>query len=36
MARCTNTAGVTQPMTPNWNPAGFMRGCVETTHVVLA
>ncbi len=36
MARCTSTAGVTQPMTPNWNPGGFMRGCVETTHVVIA
>ena len=36
MARCTNAAGVTQPMTPNWNPGGFMRGCVETTHVVMA
>jgi len=35
MARCTNAAGVTQPMTPNWNPGGFMRGCVETTRVVL-
>ena len=36
MARCTNTAGVTQPMTPNWNPGGFMRACVETTIVTFA
>ena len=36
MARCTNTAGVTQSMTPNWNPGGFMRACVETTKVVLS
>lgn len=36
MARCTNTAGVSQAMTPNWNPGGFMRACVETTHVVLS
>lgn len=36
MARCTNSAGVTQPMTPNWNPGGFMRGCVETTEVTVA
>ena len=36
MARCTNTAGVVQPMTANWNPGGFMRGCVETTEVTVA
>ena len=35
MSRCTNAAGVTQPMTPNWNPSGFMRGCVEATTVTL-
>lgn len=35
MARCTSTAGVTQPMQANWNPGGFMRGCVETAHVTL-
>ncbi|MBS0560361.1 MAG: molybdopterin-dependent oxidoreductase [Proteobacteria bacterium] len=33
MVRCTNTAGVVQPDTPNWNPAGFMRNVIETTHV---
>ena len=36
MSRCTNTAGAAQAMTPNWNPGGFMRDCVETTHVVVA
>jgi DMSO/TMAO reductase YedYZ molybdopterin-dependent catalytic subunit len=35
IARCTNAAGATQPLAPNWNPGGFMRACVETTHVVL-
>ncbi|MFC0206307.1 molybdopterin-dependent oxidoreductase [Novosphingobium soli] len=30
MARCTNTKGEGQPMEPNWNPGGYMRGCVET------
>lgn len=35
MTRCTNSQGVTQPMTPNWNPGGFMRGCVETTSITL-
>ena len=29
MARCTNTDGLAQPMTPNWNPSGFMRNVVE-------
>ncbi|MBU3079009.1 molybdopterin-dependent oxidoreductase [Sphingomonas quercus] len=36
MSRCTNGAGVTQPMAPNWNPGGFMRGCVETTTITLS
>ena len=35
MTRCTNTAGAVQQMTPNWNPGGFMRDCVETTTVVI-
>lgn len=35
LSRCTNTHGVTQPMTPNWNPGGFMRGCVEASRVRL-
>ena len=35
MSRSTNEAGVVQSLTPNWNPGGFMRGCVEITHVNL-
>jgi len=35
LARCTNTAGETQPLTQNWNPSGFMRAGVESTEVVL-
>ena len=31
--RCTNTDGLKQPMTPNWNPGGFMRNVVESTAV---
>jgi DMSO/TMAO reductase YedYZ molybdopterin-dependent catalytic subunit len=33
MARCTSTAGITQPMAPIWNPGGYRRGNVETTNV---
>lgn len=33
MVRCTNTDGLVQPMTPNWNPGGYMRNVVETTHL---
>ena len=33
MARCTNTAGVTQPLTGIWNPGGYLRGRVETVAV---
>ncbi|OYU14137.1 MAG: oxidase [Alphaproteobacteria bacterium PA4] len=29
MARCTSTAGVTQPLTGLWNPGGYMRVQVE-------
>lgn len=36
MVKCVNTKGLAQPMTPNWNPAGFMRNVVETTRVVGA
>ena len=31
MVRCTNTAGVVQPLVPNWNPGGFMQNGVEVT-----
>jgi DMSO/TMAO reductase YedYZ molybdopterin-dependent catalytic subunit len=30
LIRCTNSNGVAQPDTPNWNPAGFMRNVVES------
>jgi DMSO/TMAO reductase YedYZ molybdopterin-dependent catalytic subunit len=33
MTRCTNSNGVSQPDTPNWNPAGFMRNIVESVGV---
>ncbi|TAL90876.1 MAG: oxidase [Candidimonas sp.] len=31
--RATNRIGQTQPMTALWNPSGYMRNVVETTHV---
>ena len=34
--RATNVKGQTQPMTPLWNPAGYLRNVVETTHVRAA
>ena len=34
MVRCTNTDGLQQPMTPNWNPGGFMRNVVESTRLM--
>jgi DMSO/TMAO reductase YedYZ molybdopterin-dependent catalytic subunit len=30
---CTNTSGVAQPDTANWNPAGFMRNVVEAVDI---
>jgi DMSO/TMAO reductase YedYZ molybdopterin-dependent catalytic subunit len=36
MVRCTSSSGETQPDTPNWNPAGFMRNVIERTAVVVA
>lgn len=36
MVRCTSSSGETQPDTPNWNPAGFMRNVIEQTAVVVA
>ena len=33
MVRCTNSDGVAQPATPNWNPSGFMRNVIETTRL---
>lgn len=36
LSRCWNSDGAVQPFTPIWNPGGFMRGNVETTHIVAA
>lgn len=33
MVKTLNTAGVSQPDHPNWNPAGFMRNVVESVSV---
>ena len=33
LSRCTNSNGVAQPDTPNWNPSGFMRNVVEAVDV---
>lgn len=33
MVKASNTQGVTQPMTPNWNPAGYARNVVEQVRV---
>ncbi|SEF10275.1 DMSO/TMAO reductase YedYZ, molybdopterin-dependent catalytic subunit [Rhizobiales bacterium GAS191] len=35
MARCTNTAGVSQPLEPNWNPNGFMRNVIEKLRLTV-
>jgi sulfite dehydrogenase (cytochrome) subunit A len=32
--RATSRSGETQPLTPTWNPAGYMRNVVETVKVV--
>ena len=34
LVRCTNSNGVAQPDTPNWNPAGFMRNVTESIDVI--
>jgi hypothetical protein len=33
LIRSTNSNGVSQPDTPNWNPAGFMRNVMESIHI---
>jgi DMSO/TMAO reductase YedYZ molybdopterin-dependent catalytic subunit len=33
LIRCTNSNGVAQPDTPNWNPAGFMRNVIESIDI---
>ena len=34
--RATNGSGDVQPLTPNWNPAGYMRNVVETVNVIAS
>jgi hypothetical protein len=34
--RAFNRIGQTQPMDALWNPSGYMRNVVETTHVTVA
>ena len=34
--RAVNANGQTQPAQPSWNPAGYMRNVVESTHVTAA
>ncbi len=36
LVRCTNSSGLAQPAESNWNPAGFMRNVIESTHVTVA
>ncbi len=36
MVRATNRAGETQPMRADWNPSGYRRHVVETSHVTVA
>ncbi len=36
MSKATNRIGQSQPMTPLWNPAGYMRNVVETVAVEAA
>jgi len=36
MVRAANHAGETQPLQASWNPAGYRRNVVETTHVTIA
>jgi sulfite dehydrogenase len=34
--RATSNGGQSQPLTPLWNPAGYLRNVVETVHVTAA
>ncbi|MNY51000.1 Mo-co oxidoreductase dimerization domain protein [compost metagenome] len=36
MVRASNSAGETQPMKADWNPSGYRRHVVETSHVTVA
>ncbi len=35
MTRCINTEGQAQSTHANWNPGGYMRGCVETVRATI-
>jgi hypothetical protein len=36
MVRAVDTTGQMQPMTPNWNGAGFMRNVIESIEIQVA
>jgi sulfite dehydrogenase len=36
MVRASNSAGETQPLQADWNPGGYRRHVVETSHVTIA
>ena len=36
MVRCTNSDGLAQPKTMNWNPSGFMHNAIETLNMTAA
>jgi DMSO/TMAO reductase YedYZ molybdopterin-dependent catalytic subunit len=36
MVRASSNAGETQPLRADWNPGGYRRNVVETTHVTIA
>jgi DMSO/TMAO reductase YedYZ molybdopterin-dependent catalytic subunit len=36
MVRCTNSDGLAQPRTMNWNSGGFMHNAIETLHLTAA
>jgi DMSO/TMAO reductase YedYZ molybdopterin-dependent catalytic subunit len=36
MVRCTNSDGLAQPKTMNWNPSGFMHNGIETLNMTAA
>jgi hypothetical protein len=36
MVRCTNSDGLAQPKTMNWNPSGFMHNAIETLTMTAA
>jgi len=36
MVRCTNSDGLAQPRTMNWNPSGFMHNAIETLDMTAA